>query len=206
MIAPTRPEAGAMQLDVNGTRLWFDVDGATLVPEGSGLRQRPTIVLVHAGPGSYDHSYFKPCFGRLTEHAQVVYLDLRGHGRSDWGDAATWSLEACADDVRAFCDALGIARPFVLGHSLGGLVVLLYGARHPGHAAGLVVQSGFVRFDVPRLSRASAASPATRSPSSRGAAIGANRSPTRSGRASSRPSDRASRTRSSSPAGRRTSS
>ena len=141
----------AMQIDVNGTRLWFDVDGPALVPDGSEMRQRPTVVLVHGGPGVYDHSYFKPDFGRLAEHAQVVYLDLRGHGRSDWGDAGAWSFEACADDVRVFCDALGIARPIVLGHSMGGPIVLLYGARHPGHAAGLVVQSGFARWDAPRM-------------------------------------------------------
>ena len=140
-----------MQVDVNGDRLWFDVDGPALVPAGSEMRQRSTVVLVHGGPGSYDHSYFKPDFARLTEHAQVVYLDLRGHGRSTWGDAAAWTVEACADDIRAFCDALGIARPIVFGHSMGGPIVLLYGARHPGHAAGLVVQSGFTRFDVPRL-------------------------------------------------------
>ena len=76
-----------MHIDVNGTRLWFDVDGPALVPDGSEMRQRPTVVLVHGGPGTYDHSYFKPDFGRLAEQAQVVYLDLRGHGRSDWGDA-----------------------------------------------------------------------------------------------------------------------
>jgi proline iminopeptidase len=140
-----------MHVDVNGTRLWFDVDGEALVPDGSEMRERPTIVLVHGGPGVYDHSYFKPHFARLAEHAQVVYLDLRGHGRSDWGDAADWSFEVCADDVRAFCDALGIERPIVFGHSMGGPVVLLYGARHPGHAGGLVVQSGFARFDIPRL-------------------------------------------------------
>jgi pimeloyl-ACP methyl ester carboxylesterase len=140
-----------MQIDVNGTRLWFDVDGPVLVPDGADLRVRPTVVLVHGGPGVYDHSYLKPHFGRLAMHAQVVYVDLRGHGRSDWGDAAVWSFEACADDIRAFCDALGIARPVVLGHSLGGPVVLLYGARHPGHAAGLVIQSGFARWDMPRM-------------------------------------------------------
>ena len=140
-----------MQIDVNGTRLWFDVDGPALVPDGSEMRQRPTVVLVHGGPGTYDHSYFKPDFGRLAEHAQVVYLDLRGHGRSDWGDAGAWSFEACADDVRMFCDTVGIARPIVFGHSMGGPVVLLYGARHPGHAAGLVVQSGFARWDAPRM-------------------------------------------------------
>jgi pimeloyl-ACP methyl ester carboxylesterase len=34
---------------------------------------------------------------------------------------------------------------------MGGPIVLLYGARHPGHAAGLIVQSGFARWDMPRL-------------------------------------------------------
>ena len=140
-----------MHVDVNGTRLWFDVEGARLVPEGSRMREQPCLVLIHGGPGTYDHSYFKPHFSRLSGAAQIVYLDLRGHGRSEWGDPADWSYETCADDVRAFCDTVGIDRPVVLGHSLGGAVVLVYGTRHPGHAAGLVVQSGFARFDVPRL-------------------------------------------------------
>ena len=72
-----------MQVQVNGTRLWFDVDGAALVPDGPSMRERPTVVLVHGGPGGYDHSYFKPAFSRLTTVAQVVYLDLRDHGRSE---------------------------------------------------------------------------------------------------------------------------
>ena len=140
-----------MQIDVNGTQLWFDMDGPALVPRESEMRQRPTVVLVHGGPGVYDHSYFKPDFARLAGHAQVVYLDLRGHGRSEWGDAAAWSFEACADDVRAFCDTLGIDKPIVFGHSMGAPIVLLYGTRHPGHAAGLIVQSGFARWDPARM-------------------------------------------------------
>jgi pimeloyl-ACP methyl ester carboxylesterase len=140
-----------MRVDANGTRLWFDVDGSAYVPSGRDLRQRPTVVLVHGGPGGFDHSYFKPDFGRLTAYAQVVYLDLRGHGRSAWGEPAQFTFEDCADDLRAFCDAVGIVRPIVLGHSMGGPIVLLYGTRHPGHAAGLVIQSGFARWDAPRL-------------------------------------------------------
>ena len=140
-----------MQIDVNGTRLWFDVDGPALVPDGNEMRLRPTVVLVHGGPGTYDHSYFKPDFTRLTEHAQIVYVDLRGHGRSEWGDAAAWNFEACADDIRALCDAVGIASPIVFGHSMGAAIVLLYGARHPGHAAGLIIQSGFARWDTDRM-------------------------------------------------------
>ena len=130
-----------MQVTVNGTRLWFDVDGAVLVPDGAVMRERPTIVLLHGGPGSYDHSYFKPDFAALTSHAQVVYLDLRDHGRSARHDPADWTFETCADDVRAFCDSLGITRPIVYGHSMGGFVAMLYAARHPGHAGRLILQS-----------------------------------------------------------------
>lgn len=140
-----------MHVHVNGTRLWFDAEGALVVPDGETMRARPTVLLIHGGPGSYDHSYFKPHFTRLAEHAQVVYLDLRGHGRSDWGDTAAWSYELCADDIRAFCDSVGIAEPIVFGHSMGGWVVLLYGARHPGHAGGLILQGTMARFDLDRL-------------------------------------------------------
>jgi pimeloyl-ACP methyl ester carboxylesterase len=73
-----------MHVEVNGTRLWFDVDGPVLEPVDVEELERPTVVLVHGGPGVYDHSYFKPHFAVLAEHAQVVYLDLRDHGRSTW--------------------------------------------------------------------------------------------------------------------------
>jgi pimeloyl-ACP methyl ester carboxylesterase len=71
-----------VQVEVNQTRLWFDVDGPALVPDGASMRPRPTVVLVHGGPGGYDHSYFEPAFSALTTRAQVVYVDLRDHGRS----------------------------------------------------------------------------------------------------------------------------
>jgi pimeloyl-ACP methyl ester carboxylesterase len=140
-----------MEIAVNGTRLWFDVEGAALVPEGPAMRSRPTVVLIHGGPATYDHSYFKPHFSELARIAQVVYLDLRDHGRSARHDPATWSFERCADDVRAFCDALGIRRPIVLGHSMGGMIAIQYGARHPGHAGRLILQSTMARFDLERL-------------------------------------------------------
>jgi proline iminopeptidase len=140
-----------MQVEVNGPRLWFDVDGPALVPDGPRMRPRPTIIFVHGGPGGYDHSYFKPDFARLTELAQVVYLDLREHGRSGREGPAGWSFERCADDLRTFCDLLGVERPVILGHSMGGFVAMLYGIRHPGRAGGLVLSSTNARFDLERL-------------------------------------------------------
>ena len=140
-----------MQVEVNGTRLWFDVDGPALVPDGAVMRDRPTVVLVHGGSGSDDHSYFRPHAAALAAVAQVVYLDLRDHGRSGRGDPRAWTYEACADDLAALCAVLGIERPIVLGHSRGGFVVALYGARHPGLAGGLVLAGTMARFDLTRL-------------------------------------------------------
>ncbi len=139
-----------MQVEVNGTRLWFDIDGPALVPDGSTMYERPTVVLLHGGPGSYDHSYLKPDFAALTTQAQVVYLDLRDHGRSARHDPTSWTFEVCADDVRAFCNAIGVTRPVVYGHSMGGIVAMLYAARHPDHARAVVLQSTCARFDLER--------------------------------------------------------
>ena len=90
-----------MYATVNGARLFFDVDGAQFVPDGACMRERPTVLLLHGGPGG-DHSTFKPRFSHLTDIAQLVYLDHRGNGRSEYGDAARWNLAQWGDDVRAF--------------------------------------------------------------------------------------------------------
>ena len=45
-----------MQVLVNDVRLFFDVEGASLVPDGRTMREKPTLVLLHGGPG-FDHSY-----------------------------------------------------------------------------------------------------------------------------------------------------
>ena len=62
-------------------RLYVDVEGAGLVPDGPAMRDKPTLVLLHGGPG-YDHTSFKPAFSQLADIAQIVYYDHRGHGRS----------------------------------------------------------------------------------------------------------------------------
>jgi len=42
-----------MHVQVNGTRLWFDVDGPGLVPEGDTMRERPTVVLLRSNRMSH---------------------------------------------------------------------------------------------------------------------------------------------------------
>ncbi len=121
-------------------RLFVDIEGPGLVPEGPTLREKPTLLLLHGGPG-YDHSGFKPLFTRLADVAQVVYVDHRGHGRSDRCPPEDWTLDTFADDVVRLCDALGVVKPIVLGQSFGGFVAQRYLARHPAHAGKVVLSS-----------------------------------------------------------------
>ncbi|MFA1545865.1 alpha/beta fold hydrolase [Actinomadura chokoriensis] len=129
-----------MRIDIGDVRLYFDVEGAGLVPDGATMAERPVLVALHGGPGA-DHSLFKPVLGRAAEFAQVVYLDQRGSGRSDVGDPASWTWERWADDVIDFCDAVGIEDPVLLGTSSGGWVALTAAHRHPERVRGLVLDS-----------------------------------------------------------------
>lgn len=129
-----------MRVLVNGVRLFFDVEGASLVPDGPIMREKPTLLLLHGGPG-FDHSIYKPAYSTLADLAQVIYLDHRGNGRSDTGPKDAWTLTQWGDDVRAFCDSLGIERPIVLGASFGGKVAMAYATRHPSHPAKLILIS-----------------------------------------------------------------
>lgn len=129
-----------MHVVVNGVRLFFDVEGAGLVPDGPVMREKPTLLLLHGGPG-FDHSIYKPAYSALADIAQIIYLDHRGNGRSEDGPRESWNLAQWGDDVRAFCDALGIANPIVLGASFGGMVALAYATRHPAHPSKLILIS-----------------------------------------------------------------
>ena len=51
-----------MRVLVNGVQLFFDVEGASLVPDGPSMREKPTLLLLlHGGPG-FDHSIYKPAY------------------------------------------------------------------------------------------------------------------------------------------------
>ncbi len=132
-------------------RLFVDVEGVGLAPDGPDMRAKPALVLLHGGPG-FDHSGFKPAFSRLADVAQVVYVDHRGHGRSDPCPPAERTLDTFADDVVRLCDALGIERPIVLGQSFGGFVAQRYLARHPAHPAKVVLSSTSGRSGDARIS------------------------------------------------------
>ncbi|MCU7727508.1 alpha/beta hydrolase [Actinoplanes sp. KI2] len=127
-----------MRMIVDGVSLYFDVEGAQLAVDGARLAERPTVVVLHGGPG-FDQGYLRPGLGALSAYAQLIFIDLRGQGRSGRPPVETCTLERMADDVAGLCDGLGIARPVVFGHSGGGFVALHLALRHPGVAGGLIL-------------------------------------------------------------------
>ena len=127
-----------MRISLGGVSLWFDVSGPSVVPEGDTAVGRPTVVAVHGGPG-LDHLNMKQRLAPLAERAQIVFYDQRGHGRSDHSTAEFWNLHTWANDLRRLCDALGLAKPVVLGSSFGGFVALTYAGLFPGHPGGIIL-------------------------------------------------------------------
>ncbi|MBL8327598.1 MAG: alpha/beta hydrolase [Rubrivivax sp.] len=139
-----------MRIEIEpGIRLFVDVEGPGLVPDGSTMRERPTVLLLHGGPG-FDHSGYKPQLSPLAEVAQLIYYDHRGHGRSDPRPRTEWTLDHWADDVVRLCGALGIVKPIVLGQSFGGMVAQHYLARHPHHPGKVILSSTSGRHELER--------------------------------------------------------
>ena len=112
-----------------------DVAGVRLYYERAG-RGEPELLFV---PGwCCDHSAFEPQFDHFARTHAVTSLDLRGVGSSD-APADGYSIPELADDLAAFCAAVGIERPVVVGHSLGGMIAVELGGRYPALASALVL-------------------------------------------------------------------
>ncbi len=109
-------------------------DGKTAYLEaGTG---RP-LVLVHGFPLS--KAMWRPQLDALAGSARVLAVDLPGFGGSRGFDGPP-SVEAMADRVAEFLDALQIREPAVLGGlSMGGYVTLAFARRHAARLRGLVL-------------------------------------------------------------------
>ena len=67
----------------------------------------------------------------LGKEYDVYVVDVRGRGLSSASDDLDYSIAACAADVPALVDALGLERYFLLGHSFGARIAAKAAARYP---------------------------------------------------------------------------
>ncbi|MFI5394782.1 MAG: alpha/beta fold hydrolase [Candidatus Binatia bacterium] len=99
---------------------------------GSGS---PPLLFVHGW--TCDHTFFGPQFEYFGRVHRVVAVDLRGHGESD-KPQQDYSMAAFADDLAWLCAQIGLQKPVIIGHSMGGLIALEFSARHPELPAAIV--------------------------------------------------------------------
>lgn len=127
-----------MRASIRGTEIYFDIEGAGLVPDGPRMRERPVGFVIHGGPGG-DHSGFKPGWSTLTDTMQLVYFDHRGQGRSLRGDPDRYTLDENVEDMEALRRHLGLGPVVSFGTSYGGMVAMAHAARYPEAVSHLVL-------------------------------------------------------------------
>lgn len=126
-----------MRAKIRDTELYFDVEGSELAIANSLIQQKPVFFVIHGGPG-VDHTTCRPVLCPLSEMAQLIYFDHRGHGRSARGHSETYTLDNNVEDMEALRQYLGLERIGLLGFSYGGMVALTYASRYPEHVSQLI--------------------------------------------------------------------
>lgn len=110
----------------DGVRLAYDVAGAG----------KPLLCL----PGlTRNMEDFEPVLDAFGDRAQVIRMDFRGRGASDFADPATYQVPREAQDVLTLLDHLGLARVTILGTSRGGLVAMALAVGAKDRLAGVIL-------------------------------------------------------------------
>ncbi|MFP4529184.1 MAG: alpha/beta fold hydrolase [Candidatus Kapaibacterium sp.] len=120
-------------VDVKGWNIYYNV-----IP---GRRANaPTLVFIHEGLGSVRAWADFP--ERIVEKTGLPAFayDRRGYGRSDPYDfyGNMNYMHEAADFLYELLPKMGIARPFLIGHSDGGSIALIFAARHPIITEGVI--------------------------------------------------------------------
>jgi pimeloyl-ACP methyl ester carboxylesterase len=114
-------------IEIDGNRIHY-------VDVGEG---RP-IVFLH-GLGAQLHHFRHTLFGHFGPGYRLIALDRPGSGYSVRARGATGRLPEQAALVRHFIEKLGLERPLVVGHSLGGAVTLTLAVEHPEAISGIAL-------------------------------------------------------------------
>ncbi|WP_412074799.1 alpha/beta fold hydrolase [Streptomyces xanthophaeus] len=111
-------------------------------PDGTQLAYRthgdgdPVVCL----PGGPADSLYLGDLGGLSAHRRLIFLDLRGTGRSAIPeDASSYRCDHLVDDVEALREHLGLPRMDLLGHSAGANLAIQYAVRYPNSVSKLAL-------------------------------------------------------------------
>ncbi len=120
-------------------------DGVEIHYETAG-RGEPALVFVHGW--SCDRSYWEAQVEYFAASHRVVAIDLGGHGQSGLG-RKEWTMAAFGEDVLAVVEELGLQNVVLVGHSMGGHVIVEAARLLPDHVVALVPVEMFWEVDRP---------------------------------------------------------
>lgn len=129
-----------MLATVNGTRIFFDVDGKRVVwdEKEQCIKEKPVCFILHGGPGG-EHGIYGTNFNWLTEYMQLVFIDFRGSGRSDRTDYNTYTIAQNVEDLEALRKYLGLDKIVLMGQSYGGIMSFAYGTTYPENVSSAIL-------------------------------------------------------------------
>jgi len=118
-------------------------DGVSIAYEVRGEGE-PSLAFVHGW--CCDRSYWNEQLSHFSEKYQVVAIDLAGHGGSEL-DREEWTIQAFGRDVAAVIENLDLDQVVLIGHSMGGYVILEAARLMPQRVQGLVGVDTLQDFD-----------------------------------------------------------
>lgn len=125
-------------INVNGLSLHYTRTGG----------DKPQVVLAHGF--SDDGLCWTPVTEVLEADYDVIMVDARGHGRSE-GPEQGYGLEDMAGDLAGVITGLGLQRPAVLGHSMGGGTALVLAGNYPELPGAILIEdAGMLNMTAPK--------------------------------------------------------
>jgi len=103
-------------------------NGETYAYRQAGEASSKPLLMIHGAFSS--SSAFSHFFPQLSDTFRVIAPDLRGHGQSSWITPQE-SHDDHVEDLKLFCDELGLEKISLLGWSAGGAVTMKFAARYP---------------------------------------------------------------------------
>ncbi len=118
-MASSNPSPGSQEKSVRTAEVPSS-DGVVIRYEVRG-ESDPTLVFIHGW--CCNRTFWEPQLAHFAKSHQVIAIDLAGHGTSDSG-RSQWSMEAFGRDVAAVVEHVGANKVVLVGHSMGGPVML----------------------------------------------------------------------------------
>ena len=140
MSSPSSVDAPSTPSSADPADYFYESQDLRLHYADWGNEAAPPLILIHGGR---DHCRSWDAVAlSLRAHFHVMAPDLRGHGDSDWAKGSSYSLSDYVYDVTRLLRAASVHQTAIVGHSMGGMIALMYAGAYPDHVSHLALLDG----------------------------------------------------------------